>query len=256
VIEARELDVSVGGRRVLREVSLEVRSGEVLALIGPNGAGKSTLLHALAGDVVPAAGSVLIGGRDITLLRPGALSRLRAVLPQQSAVSFPFLVREVVEMGRMPWARTGEAASDERAISDAVERAQIAHLLDRPFTDLSGGERARVALARVLAQATPVLLLDEPTAALDLLHQERVMRVAAQRAAEGAAVVVVLHDISLAAAWAHRIAVLQAGRIVRLGAPDEVLDPALLEAVYGLPVHVVDHPGGALVVPRREAQGA
>ncbi len=173
------------------------------------------------------------------------------MLTQDNALSFPFRVREVVEMGRSPWARTTEGREDDAAVAAAMDAADVHHLLDRRFTELSGGEKARVSLARVLAQQTPVVLLDEPTAALDLRHQEDVLRVARALAAAGRAVVVVLHDLSLAGAYADRLALISEGRLEAVGAPAEVLTEERVERVYGLPVelHLVN--GRPVVVPVR-----
>ncbi|MFH7323392.1 heme ABC transporter ATP-binding protein [Aeromicrobium sp. HA] len=250
--EVRGLVCRLGGRAIVRGVDLDVRHGEVLALVGPNGAGKSTLLGALTGDVPIAEGEVRLDGRPLGDWSAGDLARTRAVLLQANQVSFPFTVREVVEMGRNPWTGHASAADDDAAIAEAIDRSDVAHLLDRPFTALSGGEKARASLARVLAQRTDVVLLDEPTAALDLRHQEEVMVVARDLAATGRAVVVVLHDLSLAAARADRIAMVHDGRIVSVGTPAEVLTPERVEEVYGIGVHVLPAPDGHLiVVPHR-----
>lgn len=241
-----------GDREVLRDVSLDVEHGRVLALVGPNGAGKSSLLGLLAADLHPSAGRVEILGRDAQSWRPRDLAVHRSVLLQANEVSFAFSVADVVEMGRSPWLGRSDAEDDQRAVENAVERADIGHLLDRPFTALSGGEKARVSLARVLAQDTEVVLLDEPTAALDLRHQEEVMVVARELADRGRAVVVVLHDLSVAAAYADRVAVVDAGRLVAHGRPHEVLTPERVEATYGIAVHVVRTPDGHLsVIPQR-----
>ncbi|MFF9013859.1 heme ABC transporter ATP-binding protein [Streptomyces sp. NPDC014870] len=255
VAEARGLRVDLGGREVLGGVDTLVRAGEVLALVGPNGAGKSTLLGALAADLDPAGGEVRICGRPATRWSAPELALRRAVLPQAAALAFPFPVAEVVRMGRAPWAGTGHEEEDEAAVAEAMAVTEVTEFADRPFSALSGGERARVALARVLAQRTPLLLLDEPTAALDLRHQELVLRVCRERAAAGVAVVVVLHDLGLAAAHADRVGVLHAGRIAADGPPAEVFDEELLSRVYRQPVEVLAHPrtGVPLVVPRRAA---
>lgn len=251
--EVRGLVCRLGGREIVHGVDLEVRHGEVLALVGPNGAGKSTLLGALTGDVPIAAGEVLLDGRPLAQWSASDLARTRSVLLQANQVSFPFTVREVVEMGRNPWTGHATAQEDDDAVAEAIERTDIAHLLERPFTALSGGERARASLARVLAQRTDVVLLDEPTAALDLRHQEDVMLVARSLAAAGRAVVVVLHDLSLAAARADRIAMVDGGRIVSVGTPEEVLTPERVESVYGIAVHVLTQTpdGHLIVVPHR-----
>ncbi|MEV0296426.1 heme ABC transporter ATP-binding protein [Nocardia sp. NPDC050710] len=242
-----------GARRVLDAVDFDVVAGEVVALVGPNGAGKSTLLAALAGELTPTEGDVELEGRSLTHWTPLDMARRRAVLPQTHTVGFPFTAREVVAMGRAPWVRTARSDHDDERIDAALAAADVEHLAARSFPTLSGGERARVALARVLAQDTATLLLDEPTAALDLGHQEAVLRLATARAAAGAAVVVVLHDLGIAAAYADRVAVLESGRIAADGPPREVLTTDLLTRVYQHPVEVLDHPvtGAQLVLPVR-----
>ncbi|MBP2474998.1 iron complex transport system ATP-binding protein [Crossiella equi] len=256
VAEARDVAVRLGGTGILHGVSLTVRTGEVLALLGPNGAGKSTLLAALTGDVAPSGGQALVHGRPVGAYRPRELALLRAVLPQHVQLSFPFTVAEVVEMGRAPWTGTARAAEDEEAVAAAMRESEVEEFADRRFPSLSGGERARVALARVLAQRVGLLLLDEPTAALDLRHQEAVLRVARRRAEAGDAVVVVLHDLGLAAAYAHRVALLAGGSLAACGTPAEVLTPALLSEVYRHEVEVLAHPrtGAPLVLPRRDPE--
>ncbi|MGW1072646.1 heme ABC transporter ATP-binding protein [Streptomyces sp. NPDC002537] len=255
--EARALRVRLGARTVLSEVELSVAGGEVLALVGPNGAGKSTLLAALACDLPAESGEVWIDGRPAAAWTPGELALRRAVLPQSAELSFPFPVEDVVRMGRAPWAGTDAEDEDDEAVRAAMAATEVSGFAARPFAALSGGERARVALARVLAQRTSLLLLDEPTAALDLRHQELVLRICRQRAAAGDAVVVVLHDLGLAGAYADRVAVLHEGRIAAEGPPDRVFDAELLSRVYLQPVEVIDHPrtGEPLVIPRREGHG-
>ena len=250
-IRAEQVSIELGGRLVVQEVDLEVPTGELLALVGPNGAGKSTLLAALSGERHPASGAVFVGDRPVRDYPPLELARVRSMLTQDNAVSFPFLVSEVVEMGRSPWARIAERERDADAIDTATHRTDVVHLLDRRFTELSGGERARVSLARVLAQDTPVVLLDEPTAALDLRHQEDVLRIARELAEEGRTVVVVLHDLSLAGAYADRVALMQDGRIRALGTPVEVLTEQLVSEVYAVDVEVLVRDGRPLVIPRR-----
>ncbi|MBZ6089172.1 heme ABC transporter ATP-binding protein [Streptomyces olivaceus] len=252
--EAEALRVFLGGRPVLDGVDVRVRAGEVLALVGPNGAGKSTLLGALAADVPAAEGVVRVHGRPVSAWSAPELALRRAVLPQSASLSFPFPVEEVVRMGRAPWAGGDEAAEDDAVVADAMSRTEVTGFAGRPFSALSGGERARVALARVLAQRAPLLLLDEPTAALDLRHQELVLRLCRERARAGDAVVVVLHDLALAAAYADRVAVLRAGRVAADGPPAEVFAEELLSEVYDQPVEVLPHPrtGALLVLPRRE----
>ncbi|NGN64269.1 heme ABC transporter ATP-binding protein [Streptomyces sp. A7024] len=251
--EALAASVRLGGRMVLDGVDMSVSAGEVLALVGPNGAGKSTLLAALAGDIAPEEGEIRIAGRPAAAWSAPELALRRAVLPQAAAVSFPFTVADVVRMGRAPWSGTPAEDEDDTAVASALSATELTDYADRPFTALSGGEKARAALARVLAQHTDLLLLDEPTAALDLRHQELVLRLARARAAAGAAVVVVLHDLGLAAAYADRAAVLHEGRVAAAGPPAEVFDEALLTKVYRQPVEVFPHPetGALLVLPKR-----
>jgi len=251
VIRSERLTVVLDGRRVLDDVSLDVVPGEVLALVGPNGAGKSTLLSVLSGERAPTSGHVIVDDRDVRSFSPLDLARRRSVLTQDNALSFPFRVIDVITMGRAPWTRTDEIARDAEAITSAASRADVTHLAGRRFTELSGGERARVSLARVLAQDTPIVFLDEPTAALDLRHQEDVLRIARDLALAGRAVVVVVHDLSLAGAVADRVALLSAGRLVAVGAPSVVLTADAISAVYGLAVRVVDIDGRPLIVPQR-----
>ncbi|TYB64324.1 heme ABC transporter ATP-binding protein [Nonomuraea sp. PA05] len=249
----RAVRFGYGKAEVLRGVDLDVRAGEVLALVGPNGSGKSTLLSVLAGDERPASGTVRLDGRPVSGWTAREQALRRAVLPQQPGLSFPFTVEEVVMMGRAPWARTPQERYDEEIVEAELERTATAGFRARPFQELSGGERARVSLARVLAQRAPLVLLDEPTAALDIRHQEAVLSIAKEQAAVGDAVVVVLHDLALAAAYADRAAVLSEGVVAACGAPAEVFTDELLSDVYRHAIEVIPHPrtGIPLVVARR-----
>ncbi|MFK3978929.1 heme ABC transporter ATP-binding protein [Micromonospora sp. NPDC050397] len=255
-IEIRNLRVRLGGRLVLDEVDLEVRAGELLALVGPNGAGKSTLLAAACGDVPATAGSINVQGAPLGRWTPVRLARQRAVLPQRTTLAFPFTSVEVVGMGRTPWAGRPEQDQDAEAVAEAMRLTETTGLADRPFPTLSGGEQARVALARVLAQRTPILLLDEPTAALDLHHQELVLGVARDRARAGGAVVAVLHDLGLAAAYADRVALLADGRLVADGSPGQVFTADRLGPAYRHDIEIIPHPrtGAPLVLPVRSTK--
>ncbi|MET0296658.1 MAG: heme ABC transporter ATP-binding protein [Microbacterium sp.] len=254
-LEARGVTVVPDGARrpILEDASVEIRAGEVHALVGPNGAGKSTLFGVIAGDIAPTAGEARLDDKPLRDYHARDLARLRAVLLQQNAVSFPFTVAQVVEMGRAPWARTPQEDAGDAIIRRAMADTDVAGLAARAIPSLSGGERARAALARVLAQATDILLLDEPTAALDLKHQEDVLAVARRRAREGAAVAVVLHDLNAALSSADRMTLLSAGRVVATGAPAAVLTAERIEAVYDQAVDVFPHPvtGVPVVMPRR-----
>lgn len=242
-----------GDRTVVDGVDLEVSAGEVVALVGPNGAGKSSLLAAITGDLELASGEVTIDGRSASEWSPVELALRRAVLPQHATMAFPFRAAEVVHMARAPWSSAGAADDDERCVAEALADADATHLAARAVTTLSGGERARVSMARLLAQRAQLLLLDEPTAALDIGHQEMVMACVRDRAAAGDGAVVVVHDLSLAAAYADRVVVIHDGRVVADGAPLDVFRPALLVDVYQHPIDVIAHPGtGApLVIPVR-----
>jgi iron complex transport system ATP-binding protein len=243
--------VRLGSRTIVDNVSLQIAAGQLTALVGPNGAGKSTLLAAMAGDLRPTSGQVVINGQPIGGFSSRALAQVRSVLPQHSDATFPFRVEDVVRMGRFPW--QSDMRTDDTVCASALARVGMTHMADRSFMTLSGGEQALVSLARVLAQATPIVLLDEPTAALDLGHQELVLGVASQLASEGCGVVVVVHDLNLAARFADRVVVLADGAVVADGTPAEAFEPELLSTIYRHDVVVLDHPllpGRPLVLPR------
>lgn len=235
--EVERARITVRDRRLLNDVSLDVRPGEVLALAGPNGAGKSTLLKALAGDVALASGEIRLNGRPLPRYRPRELALMRAVLPQQTVVEFAFTAREIVEMGRGASNRNGA-----EIVTRSLTRTDALPFESRIFPSLSGGEQARVSLARVLAQQTPILLLDEPTSNLDLRHQEMVMTLARNLAAAGGIVIVIAHDLNLASAHADRIALMRDGSLVAIGTPWETLTGPRLEAIFGCAVSVTKHP--------------
>ncbi|MBC7295571.1 MAG: heme ABC transporter ATP-binding protein [Dietzia cercidiphylli] len=253
VLSAERVTVRIGGRTLLDAVDLEVYAGEVLALVGPNGAGKSTLLGVVAGDTDPDSGRTVLDGTDLHRWRLGDLARRRALLTQANSVAFPFTVREIVAMGRAPWAALPEGNDDEEIIEESLAATDTSSLRSRTFPTLSGGEKARASLSRALAQRAGVLLLDEPTAAVDLRHQEIVLELARTVADAGGAVVVVLHDLELAAAWSDRLVMISGGRIRAEGPPDRVLTAELVEEVYQQPVLVDRHPvtGDLLVTPDR-----
>lgn len=248
-----DIHIDLGGRPVLRGVTLTAAPGQLLTLVGPNGCGKSTLLSILAGVRSPGSGSVHLNDRRLREFSTRELARHRTLVTQNNRVDTPFTVREVVELGRYPWLRTPEAALSEELIQDAIAECQIADLVDRPFSQLSGGQQARVSLARALAQDTPVILLDEPTAALDIGHTEQMLRILRGRADAGTTIVLVVHDLSLAAAYADRVALMKAGRIQATGAVDEVMTAEALSDTYDHPVTLVRHPqtGELIITPDR-----
>ncbi|MCX6468626.1 MAG: heme ABC transporter ATP-binding protein [Corynebacteriales bacterium] len=251
LISAESVSVSRAGRHVLHGVDLAVGAGEVLCIVGPNGAGKSTLLSALAGSVELDAGHVALQGDPLERLSTLEQARRRAVLPQDHVVGGSFSCREVVQMARHPWNRTPANADDETAVAEAMAQCDVVDFADRPFATLSGGERARVALARVLAQQTPVLLLDEPTAALDPHFQETVMALVTARAARGDAVVAVVHDLTMAAAYSDTVVVIADGQVVASGPPRTTLTAELLTTTYGLPMTVSHIDDQQVILPHR-----
>lgn len=254
IIRARGVSVTLGDTPALCDADLDVSAGEVVALVGPNGAGKSTLLAVLAGDLTPDRGEVVLDGSPLDELRVADAARIRAVQVQETRLSFAFTVIDVVRMGRSPWRRTPFADADDAVVDQAMSTTETSAYATRRVPTLSGGEKARTSFARAIAQETAVLMLDEPTAAMDIRHQEAVLGQARARAGAGVAVVVVLHDLSLAAAYADRIVLLDRGRIRGDGPPAEVLVPDLLEEVYQHPVTVFVHDasGDLVVLPLRE----
>ena len=252
VLRLRKVGVSIGEHQILHDVDLDVRAGELLALVGPNGAGKSTLMGAITGDVPLSEGRVELFGHSAGSWDPTELAMRRSVLLQSVDVTFPFSVEEIVRMGRSPWEGTAEELDDDLVVESAMAMTEVSDLRDRVYTSLSGGERGRAAFSRVLSQAAPVLLLDEPTAAMDIKHQEMLMRVGREYAASGCAVVVIVHALDAAAAWADRVALLETGRIRAVGTPEEVFTSRLLSEVYQCPIEVLPHPdGGLIILPRR-----
>ena len=251
LLSARGVGVRYDDNPILSDVDVDIRGGELVVLVGPNGAGKSTLLGVLAGDIEPTVGGVSLDDKPLPAYAARELARQRGVQLQKQGLAFGFRVREVVQMGRSPWHRTAREDDDERVVSESMQRADVVEFAARLYPTLSGGEQARTSFARLLAQETPVLMLDEPTAALDIRHQESLLAVARSAAQAGAAVVVVLHDLSLAAAYADRIVMLAHGRVRANGAPRDVLTSELLTEVYEHPVEVIDHAGALLVVPVR-----
>jgi iron complex transport system ATP-binding protein len=258
MLTAWEVSIHMADRPLVDSVSLSVAPGEVLALLGPNGAGKSTLLKALIGERTLTSGSVQMNAKPLASWSLKQRARRRAVLPQHSNVSFPFTALEVVLMGRSPHG-SGESIADQRIAHQALATTEVAHLSERLYPTLSGGERQRVQLARVLAQIwQPLathepryLLLDEPTANLDLPHQHATLRLAQQFAQQEVGVLAVLHDLNLAAEYADRVAILRQGRLEAKGTPVEVLTPEILSRTFDMPVMVIPHPvlGCPLVVP-------
>lgn len=253
VLRAQQVLVEAGQRRLLDDINLEIGRGELVMLVGPNGAGKSTLLSTLSGDLTPQQGTVELFGQPLRELRPRRAARMRAVLEQHPRVGFGFLVREVVALGRTPWRNTDASEDDETVVAASMTVTDVLHLEGRDALTLSGGESARMSLARVFAQQTPVLFLDEPSAALDISHSEQLLGQLRALTRLGHTILVVSHDLDSAASWADRIILLSDGKIVADGAPADVLTAELLSDVYGTGIEVLRHPesGVPIVRPKR-----
>jgi len=239
-LAARGASYRIGERALVADVSLALEPGKVHVVLGPNGAGKSTLLKLLAGDLQPASGTVELEGQPLHAWSARDRARRRAVLPQHDSLRFAFTVEEVVALGRLPCATHSPQREDE-IVREALAGAGAAHLAGRIYPTLSGGERARVQLARVMAQlwdggGARYLLLDEPTANLDLAHQHACLKMARCFAAGGTGVLVVLHDPNLAMTYADAVTLLRGGAVLATGEPAHALTAANLSALYGLPV--------------------
>lgn len=256
MILARNVSYPVLGRALVDDVSLEVGAGELVALVGPNGAGKSTFFRLLSGELRPRTGTIEIAGLPVGESTSRAMAKVRAVMPQESGPGFSFDAYEVALLGRLPHTEGASTLQDEAIARLAMQATGTLALHDRAFPKLSGGERQRVQAARVFAQvwesaAGRTVLLDEPTASLDLAHQHEVLRLAQRFAREGCAVVCVLHDLNLAARYADRVVVMRAGRVVAEGPPRDVLTVDLLADVFEVEAFVLAHPAHPfpLVVP-------
>jgi iron complex transport system ATP-binding protein len=235
-LSAHDVSLAVDGKPILRGVSLALRQGEVLGLLGPNGSGKTTLLRLLSGEIAPSSGEVRMLGRNIRDIRLKEQAQQRAVMPQSSSTSFAFRSWDVVLMGRHARIeRGGETMHDYDVVRRCLHQTDTAQFADRIYPSLSGGERSRVALARALAQETTFLLLDEPTASLDPLHQRRILELARNLAAQGCGVLAILHDLNLASAFCDRIGILKGGELVVLDETDKAMAENVLESVFGTP---------------------
>lgn len=242
-LQATSVAMQRGSRRVLRGIDLTVPAGELVALIGPNGAGKSSLLQALAGLLPVTHGSITLHGRTLAAWQPGALARARAYLGQHASVHWPMPVRDIVALGRLPFGQRRQTAADDAAIARAMQAAEVSALADRSIMALSEGEKARVLIARLLATGAPLLLADEPTAALDLAHQHQLMLLFRRHADDGGSAVLVLHDLNLAARYCDRLVLLSGGECCAQGGPAEVLTEARLADVYGVSSELLPRDG-------------
>jgi iron complex transport system ATP-binding protein len=258
MMQVNQLVYTAGKRTILDNISFSLLPGRVTVILGPNGAGKSTLLRMLAGELKPTSGTVRWQNRPLHQIPPAQLAQQRAVLTQQYAIALPFACEEVVLMGRYPHFSNQPSPEDLSIVKAAMEEMHVAHLAQRPFQTLSGGEQQRVQAARVLAQlwnnqeAAPgkLLLLDEPTSSMDIQHQQLLLSKACKLAQQQYAVLIVLHDLNLAARYADDIVLLQQGRLLAAGTATKVLQPAILQQAYGIPLQLIqsaDYPYPILV---------
>lgn len=254
ILEVRSLNVNYGTRQVLKEVSLNLPASSVFGLIGPNGAGKSTLIRAISGVIPVQSGQIMVAGQRLAQLGSPQRARWLAVVPQARNLPPAFTAWETVALGRTPYLNwLGQvSALDRDCIKDAMARTDTLTLADRPVGELSGGEQQRLLLARALAQAAPILLMDEPTTHLDLQHQVSLLNLTRDLAhRDGLAVLVALHDLNLVARYTDQVILLVDGKIQAQGAPVEVLTPALLSQAYNLPLSVIPkgQAGKPLIIP-------
>lgn len=255
LLEARGVEVEIGGNTILDGVAIEVGAGEIVGLVGPNGAGKSTLLRAVTGLVPLRAGRIRVGGDALDGLARGELARRVAVVQQLPEAPATLRVRQLALLGRHPHLRLmARESSRDLAIAEvALRQAGCLELADRELGTLSGGERRRAFIARALAQQAPLLLLDEPTANLDAGAQHEVLELVADLARNETGVLLVVHDLTLAIAYCDRLVLLDRGGVAASGAPADVITPELVGRLYGDAVTVVPHPltGAPLVLPSR-----
>ncbi|QPC92529.1 heme ABC transporter ATP-binding protein [Mesorhizobium sp. INR15] len=262
MIEARDVSVAIGGKRIVANVDFEARPGEVAAIVGPNGSGKTTFLKALSGELAY-SGGITVNGRDLSVMKPVETAIHRAVLPQAMTLSFPFTVREIVKLG-LVGGRSGVLSSEDTRLPErALARVDLEGFAGRFYQELSGGEQQRVQLARVLCQVwAPVLdgkprylFLDEPVSSLDIKHQLIIMNIARDFARRGGGVVAILHDLNLTAMFADRIFVMHRGRLAATGSPQDVLSDDLIEKVFDCRLKVGVLPTGNVpfVLPQSAA---
>jgi iron complex transport system ATP-binding protein len=250
-LQLTNLNVALGSRIVLSAINANFAPGECVAIMGPNGSGKSTLMRAAAGLILPASGEVTLHSKSLATWRRADLAREIAYLPQGGEVHWPLTVRNIVALGRLPHAHrfAKQTAADEAAIVRAMEVCDIAHLADRPATALSGGERARALLARALSSEAKIILADEPFAQLDPSHQLHAMEVLKAASEAGALVIVVLHDLSIAARHASRVVLMSDGHIAADGPPTTTLSSESLRQTFGIDAFIGDHAGAPVILP-------
>jgi iron complex transport system ATP-binding protein len=253
-LTTRDLNVKLGGRAVLSDISFSMPSGQLVALVGPNGAGKTTLLRALAG-LLPSGGAVDVGGEALSTLSLRDRAKRFGYLPQGHIVHWPLSAHDIVALGRYPHGATDPARltpGDAEAVLRAMKAADVMEFSARRVTELSGGERSRVALARVFAVEAPVILADEPTASLDPRHQIDVMKALRAAADRGTLVIVVTHDLGLAGRFADSVLVLSQGRLLAQGAPADALSEQIMADVFRVSAYRAEHQRETVIVPWAE----
>lgn len=252
LLQLKDVEMSFDGRIVLEGIDLTLQPGELVGLIGPNGAGKSTLLRLIAKLIPPDQGEITLKEKKIGTLKQRSVAQIVALVPQQAQLAFSFPVREVVLMGRHPHLNRfqAEGVEDYRIVQESMVATETEQFAERAVTELSGGERQRVLLARALAQKPRLLLLDEPTANLDLKYQLRALSSVRRLTAQGIAALAAIHDLNLAGRFCDRLVLLDRGKIRIVGTPWEVLTQVHLEPVYGVKVRIEGNPnvGMPLVV--------
>lgn len=239
-LDVCEIDCSYDGEKVLREVSLAVKRGDLVGLIGPNGSGKTTLLRAIGRVLRPNTGEVRLAGQDIYLVGQKRVAQQVATVPQEMTIAFDFTVQEVVLMGRTPHLKrfTGEDAADFSIVEQAMRRARVLHLKERSITQLSGGEKQKVIIAQALAQRPELLLLDEPTSHLDIHHQLEILDLVQSLSQRGVAVIASFHDLNLAAQYCDYILLLSGGRLRVTGTPEEIFTADRIKEHFGVTVAI------------------
>lgn len=250
MIEAKNITVQIGDKKLVRDVSMNITPGKFSVILGKNGAGKSTFLKTLTGDMKPSSGEILVEDRRLESIEHKHLARKRAVMMQNATLAFSFTALEVVLMGRMPHSRGFETPRDQQIARECMKQAGVDDLADRSFPTLSGGEKQRVQFARMLAQLWDrvkenrpcCLMLDEPLSSLDLSYQHTIMHLVKRLSRKNVGVLMILHDLNLAAQYADEINIMKDGRTFALGTPNDVFKPEIIEMAFDCPVHIMQHP--------------
>ena len=249
-IKSNNVDITLGGRDILNNISVEIAAGEITTVIGPNGAGKSTLLKALAGDIKPDKGNIFYDGKNLIDINIQERAFTRSVMSQLQPIAFDFSVREIIEMGWIDRGQSDYAEEFENAVMDIVLECGVENLIHRNFNTLSGGEQRRIHFARTLLQLwrpsdakdPKYLLLDEPTANLDLTYEVKMLNIIKEVSKEGSGVMLVLHDLNLAAKYSDKIILLSNGKMVKIGSPKDVLKAELLSVIYDIDIKIKEDP--------------